>query len=341
MKSTIRDVARAASVAVSTASMALNNKPGVSEKTKKKVRMVARELCYVPNHSARSLVTNDSKCLGLMVPEIVNPFYSAIVDKMATLAEGMGYTLLLGISNNKSNQEKAFVKTFASHRVLGVIIVPMLCEKPNTEHLDILKTARIPTIFCTDYYDEWTNGVKGNYSCVMCDLEQGEYEMIRHLIKLGHKEICFVSVDMDVHFTQLRQRGYQRAYEQEGLAADENRVFFADQARFQGGYDIADVLLKQNPDAIACINDIMTIGILKRLNERGVRIPEDIAVAGFDDMMFAELAQKPISTVRQPLQRICERTLEMLDKKIKKQKGAEESGKIILEKPELIIRSTT
>ena len=245
-----------------------------------------------------------------MVPEIVNPFYSAIVDKTTMLAEKMGYTLLLGISNNKSSQEKAVLKTFASHRVQGVIIVPMLRENPDTRHLSILKAARIPAIFCTDYYDEWTNGEKASYSCVMCDLEQGEYEMIRYLIHLGHKEICFVNVDMDVHFARLRQNGYQKAYRQAGLTVDKRNLFFTAKAAFEGGYDIADSVLKRNPDAIACINDIMTIGILKRLNERGIRIPEDIAVAGFDDMMFAELAQKPISTVRQPLQRICEGTLE-------------------------------
>ena len=341
MKTTIRDVARAANVSVATASMALNNKKGVSEETKRKVRLAADELRYVPNHSARSLVTNDSQCLGLMVPEVVNPFYSAIVDKMTTLAEEMGYTLLLGISNNKSKQEKAFVETFASRRALGVIIVPMLEDNPDTDHLEILKMARIPTIFCTDYYDEWTNGVKADYPCVMCDFEQGEYEMVRYLIGQGHRKICFVSVGMEAHFAKLRLEGYRKAHREAGLEVDEKNLFFINLPQFQRAYNITDNVLERKPDAIACINDVMTMGIMKRLYEKGLHVPEDIALAGFDDIMFAELAQKPISTVRQPLQGICERTMEILDSKIKNPKKSGKKGEIILEKPELVIRSTT
>ena len=106
MKVTIKDVAREAEVSVATASMAINNKRGVNAETRNKVLKIAQKLAYVPNYSARSLVTKDSRSIGLLVPEIINPYYSSIVDIMAKLAEQKGYTLLLGISNSKSRTEK-------------------------------------------------------------------------------------------------------------------------------------------------------------------------------------------------------------------------------------------
>lgn len=340
MKKTIRDVARLANVSIATASMALNNKKGVSAATKNRVLLAAKQLNYVPNHSARSLVTRDSKCIGLLVPEIVNPFYSAIVDHMTILAEEMGYMLLLGISNNKSKQEKVFVEALASWRAQGVIIVPMLQANPDTDHLSILAAEKIPVVFCTDYYDEWSNGERAAYPCVMCDLEYGEYKMIEYLIKQGHREICFLNVNTDAHFAKLRQKGYEKAFKKHKLMINPDNMFYANETNFGAAYELTDEMLARNPDAIACINDMMTLGILKRLFERKIDIPKDMAVAGFDDMLFTELAQKPISTVRQPLLKICERTIKLLDRTIKKGE-VEKQNNIILEKPELIIRSTT
>ncbi len=343
MKSTIKDIAKAANVSVGTVSMALNNRQGVNKHTRKQILEVAEQLCYVPNYSARSLVTNDSKFIGLMIPEIVNPFYSAIVDSMTTLAEERGYTMLLGISNNKTQQEKNYVETFASRNALGVIIVPMLRNYTNTDYLNILKIAKIPMVFCTESYPDWSYGKKDNIPCVMTDFKQGEYEMVRYLLSRGHKKICFVNVDLDVQFTKLRLEGYYQAFEEAGIPVDPENLFFLQGVRFKNAYAAADEILARKPDAIACINDLMTIGIMKRMYERQIRIPEDIALGGFDDIMFAELAQKPVTTVRQSLQQICKKTMEILEHQIQNgiPKAPTQSPKPCLIQPKLIIRETT
>jgi LacI family transcriptional regulator len=343
MKTTIKDVAKAANVSVATASMAINGKKGVNEQTKRNVLKVAEELCYVPNHSARSLVTNDSNCIGLMVPEIVNPFYSAIVDIMTKLTEERGYIMLLGISNSKRKQEKAYVETFASRNALGVIIVPMLREYPNTDYLGILQTSNIPMVFCTESYPAWTDGTKAGIPCVMTDFEKGEFEMTRYLVSRGLRKICFVGSGWNVQFAKLRLNGFRRAFEEAGIAVDERNLFFLEEPRFQNAYDITDRVMERKPEAIVCINDIMTIGIMKRLNELGVKIPAELSVAGFDNMMFAELAQKPITTVGQPLQKICSMTMEILDGQIRKgvEKSAPKDPRVYRIEPELVIRDTT
>lgn len=335
MRATIKDVAKAASVSVATASMALNNKKGVNEKTRKHVEEVAKRLNYMPNLSARSLVTNKSDCIGLIVPEIVNPYYSSIVDIMTKLTEKAGLTLLLGISNNKSRVEKEYLQMFAIRQVLGVIIVPMLSDNPDTHHLEMIRAAKIPFVFCTERYPNCKE------AAVMCDFEQGEYEMVRYLLEKDIKDFCFLTVDYKTHFTTLRMKGLIKAFEEKGLEIDKNNLFFLNTPRFQDAYDITDQMLKREPRAIVSINDIMAMGIIKRLSELKIRVPEDIWVAGFDDMMFAALAQVPITTVKQPLWEICGKSMELLQEKINNPHDKAKEDKVHFIPAELVIRETT
>lgn len=337
MKVTIKDVAKAAHVSVATASMALNDKKGVNEITKQKVLEKARELYYVPDHSARSLVTKDSSCIGLIIPEIQNPFYSAVVDIITRIAEENGYMLLLGISNSKSRQEAEYVKLFLSRRVLGVIIVPMLREAPNIEHLNMIRSANVPLVFCTENYGDCDEPT------VLCDFELGQYEMTKYLISKNLTDLCFVSTSMQVKFAILRFKGYKKALEEAGIPLDETKLFLLDQPRYSAAYEITDEIIKCHPQAIVCINDIMTIGILKRLAEKNIRVPDEISLVGFDDMMFSQLVQKPLTTVKQPLDEICGKAMAILQKKIHagNEQADVERGKTYYIKPEIIIRDTT
>ena len=177
----------------------------------------------------------------------------------------------------------------------------------------------------------------------MCDFSSGEYEMTRYLLNQGLKNICFLNVRMDANFTKLRLHGFMKAMDEMGITAPEENLFYVEEPNFQAAYDITDSILERGPEAIICINDMMTLAIMKRLDERGVRIPEDISGAGFDDMMFAELAQKPITTVRQPLDDICRQTMDILEGEIKGGARRAPAGKqrIVSIRPELVIRNTT
>jgi len=336
MKVTIKDVARAANVSVGTASMALNDKKGVNSKTRERVRRIANELSYVPNYSARSLVTQKSDCIGLIVPEIINPYYSSIVEIMTKLTEKMGLMLLLGISYNKSRLEEEYIKMFRHRNVLGVVIVPMLSENPDTSHLRLLRSAKIPFVFCTERY------ANCDEPGAMCDFDQGEYEMIRYLLQKGVRDICFLTLDFKTSFTTMRMKGLERAFEEKGVEVDRNNIFYLDSPAFSGAYEITDQILRRKPKAIVTINDIMAIGILKRLVELRIRVPEDVWVAGFDDVLFAELAAKPLTTVKQPLWDICGKCMELLTYKI--DHPHEEypvKGEMTCFPAELIIRDST
>jgi LacI family transcriptional regulator len=188
-KITIRDVARKANVSIGTASMALNGRNGINPGTKEKVLEAAKKLSYVPNIAAVSLVTNKSNTIGLLIPEIVNPYYSAIVDILTQLVQKAGYTLLLGISNNNSKVEKEYIESFVARQVVGVIIVPILREYPDIEHLNLLRKEKIPIVFCSDSYYECKE------PCVMCDFTTGQYEITKYLISKDIKNICFVGVE--------------------------------------------------------------------------------------------------------------------------------------------------
>jgi DNA-binding LacI/PurR family transcriptional regulator len=337
MKLTIKDVAREAKVSVATASMALNNREGVSEKTRAKVLDIAREMNYVPDHSARSLVMQSSNVIGLMIPEIQNPFYSAIVDILTRIAEDKGYTLLLGISNSSSRQEAEYVRMFLSRRVCGVIVVPMLANHPDISHLEMLRSAEVPLVFCTENYAHCDEPL------VMCDFASGQYAITKYLLDKGLTDFWFVSTDMDVQFARFRYEGYCRALREAGLEVNQERVMLLQSPQYRQAYEATDRIIDDLPQAVLCINDIMSMAIMKRMMERGLNIPQDVSLAGFDDVMFSELVSPPLTTVRQPLQTICEKTMEILEEKLRAgaDQAAVERGRTYLIQPELVIRGTT
>lgn len=337
MRATIKDVAREAGVSVATASMALNNREGVNELTRKKVLQTAKELNYVPNYSARMLVTQDSKCIGLMLPEIQNPFYSAIMDILTQMAEKKGYTLLLGITNNSVRQEAEYVKMFISRRVCGVIAVPMLRNKPEIDHLNLLRAADIPIVFCTERYAGCEEPV------VMCDFAKGQYMATRYLIDKGLRDFWFVSTNMASMFAQMRYEGYVQAINEAGIGVNHARELMLELPSYENAYEATNRIIADLPQAVICINDIMTMAIMNRFNECGIQIPEDVSVIGFDDIMFSKLVSPPLTTVRQPLEGICEMTMSIMERKIVDHENASEieKGRMFMIPPELVIRETT
>lgn len=334
MRVTIKDVAREAGVSVATASMALNNRSGINARTRSTVLRIARELNYVPNQSARMLVKQDSNCIGLLLPEIQNPFYSAIVDLLTRMAEEKGYTLLLGITNNSVRQEAEYVNMFLSWRVRGVFAVPMLCNQPDVSHLDLLRAADIPIVFCTERYAGCTEPV------VMCDFVKGEYMATRYLIDKGLKDFWFASTKMDSMFATLRYKGYLQALQEAGIAANRDRELMLDAPRFDHAYAAADRIIADIPEAVICINDIMTMAILMRFKECGIRVPTDVSVVGFDDIMFSRLLSPRLTTVHQPLEEICRKSMEIMERRITGENGAGQDEMYMIE-PELIFRETT
>lgn len=332
MSITIKDVARLANVSLGTASMALNGKSSVNEQTKLKVLEAAQKLKYKPNHAARSLITNKSSTIGLIITDITNPFFGLIISHIQKIAEEAGYNMLLGISNDKIEKEKKAIEYIVSRNVEGFIIVPTLEEGKDLEHLYNLKTNDIPFVFITSAY----KGIEAD--CVMTDLGQGTYELTDHLIKTGHKKIFIISGPKELLLSSKRTEGYKNALRQNGLEYRDEWIFES-YPDFSGGYNTANDIIKQElPDAIITINDMLALGVLKSLKEHKIKVPEKISVAGYDDLIFSSIVDTPLTTVSQPIFEMCREALELLFKRI--DGNTDPLVKKFLE-PKLLVRLST
>jgi len=332
MKITIKDVAKLANVSVGTASMAVNGKKGVNEETRQKVLDAVEKLDYRPNHYARSLITNKSGTIGLIVTDITNPFFGLIVSFIQKQLEKEGYNMLLGISNDKLSNEKKYVEYFLNRNVEGLIIVPSHEKESDLSHLYKLKRLGIPFVFITTAY----NGIQAD--CIMTDLAKGSYELTKYLIKNGNKKIFFISGYKDLLLSSLRIDGYKRAYKESGLDCSEDWIFES-YPDYQKGYDTTNRIIQNSiPDAIITVNDIVAMGVLKCLTENGIKVPDRVSVAGYDDLLYSSMVGTPLTTIRQPIEDICTNSIKILKERINGEKYIER--RIYLE-PELIIREST
>ena len=330
---TIKDIANAAGVSIGTVSMALNDKTKVNAKTKKKVMKVAEQLGYKPNKYARVLISKRTHTVGLIVTDITNPFYGLIIDYAQQELEKCGYDLMLGISGGNTNKESKIVDNFINLRVDGVIMVPSHNQPAETRHFDELRKRNIPLCFITSYYA----GIDA--PCVMTDLGAGSYGLTRHVLESGCRNIIYIVANPSLPLAALRLDGYRSALREAGIQTNPEGVVTAEEATFDCGYEAAGKILdSMAPDAILTINDIMALGVLKRLKERGYRVPEDISLAGYDDLIYSALSEIPLTTVSQPVRSICSRTVEILLRIIDEPQPV---GEKVFLAPQLIVRKST
>lgn len=331
MRVTIKDVARLAGVSVSTASMALNNKKGISEETRMAVMEAAKSLNYRPNKNAQSLKMDRTSTVGLVVPEIINPFFSAIVESVREEVESCGYTLLLGISGQQIGKEHKYVDEFISRNVDGIIIVPIIGIPQDLSHLYSLRSMGVPFVFLTTKYD----GILAD--CVMTDLYKGEYLVTKHLLQTGHRKIFIIAADRKLELSSMRINGYISAFREMGVEYKEEWIYET-VPDFKHGFEAARDIVVKKPDAIITINDILALGVLKFLKEASIKVPEEISVAGYDDLLYASLAETPLTTVRQPIEDMCAKAVELLVNRIEKVPMEFETHYY---EPELKIRNST
>lgn len=305
MSISIKDVAKMANVSVATVSLALNNRKGVKPETARRIREVAEKLHYRPNQNARSLKTDKSRMIGLIVPEIENPFYASVVENIRAESEANGHMMLLGICNQSSEKEQYYVLDFISRGVDSIIIAPNIQLENDYRHFYTLQDEGIPYTFITAKYE----GIAAN--CVMTDIYDGSYQLVEYLLDAGYHKIFLISVDRRIMAAYLRINGYRDAYKKAGLEYKEDWIYTT-LPDFKHGSDIAHQIVDLQPDAIITINDILSLGVLKFLKDKNIRVPGEIAVAGYDDILFASLAETPLTTVRQPIPQLCKKAVEIV-----------------------------
>ncbi len=289
---TSHDVAKQAGVSVATVSRVLNDAPHVSPAVRRQVLRAIRKLNYQPNRTAQRLRAKQSKVLGLIISDIQNPFFTAVVRGIEDVAHQAGYSLVLCNSDEDPDKEKLYINVMRAEAVAGVILASASEAKP---HASDLLAQNIPVVAID-------RQIKSRrIDSVLAANEQGACDAVTHLINLGHTCIGYVGLPLTRTPGIERLKGYERALREHKLPVVRARIRIAN-AKQLGGHDSALDLLVQQPciTALFVANNLMTLGALNAIRERGLEIPRDISVVGFDDVPWATLLQPPLTTIAQP-----------------------------------------
>ena len=288
----IYDVARRARVSVATVSAVVNGTAYVSPRLKARVERAIHALGYRPNLLARSLATRHSRLLGMIVPDIANPFWPEVVRGAEDRAQAAGYTLLLANGDDSAVKEEVYLSLFLANRVDGVILTKApgeysgrLIEHLAERRLPVVQLLRVSPCFDSD--------------AVLLDDEQAAYEAVAHLVRLGARRIGFVGGPMNVSTGALRSQGYHKALADAGITADP-ALSYEGNFRHEAGYQAGLALLKLKPDAVFISNYLMASGFVKAMRQYQIRCPRDIGVVTCDDHPWLDAFSPRLTTVNFP-----------------------------------------
>lgn len=306
MTISIKDIAKAASVSHSTVSRALSNSPLVSAGTRERIQLLAREMGYSPDAQARSLVMGRTQTIGVVVTTITDPFIAEIVQSIESTAHGRGYSVILASSNSEPEREIAAVEMLHSKRVDGVIVTSSRVGALYQNHLDLL---RVPVVLVNSHSEQ-----QRPYTfSISVDNHLGGYIATKHLIEAGHRRIAYISGAPDHSDDAARMAGYRQALHEARIGVDPTLVV-AGEGTVAGGAQALPALLEASArvTAVFCYNDMTAVGLLRAARERGISIPGDLAVVGFDDIPLASYVTPPLTTVAQPRDKMGQRATEMV-----------------------------
>lgn len=330
--STIKEVAERAGVSIGTASNVISGKGRVGKARMARVLAAIKELDYHPNEVARSLKVKQTRMLGMVVPDITNPFFSDLIRGAEDAALERGYLLVAANTDEQVEREKRFVAALRSRRVDGILLAAT-ASKSET-HLKSVVAAGVP-IVCLD---RLAPGLA--VDAVLADNVRGAQECVRHLIRVGHQEIAIITGSLELQIARERLGGYRAALEEAGIQVSDDLIMEGD-FREEAGYRLGKELLlrRERPSAIFACNGVMTLGLLIALDELGVRCPDDIALATFDDLPFAHSFHPHLTAVAQPANSIGYQGANLL---IDRVEGKRTGDPLILRlPPELKIREST
>ncbi|WP_258171355.1 LacI family DNA-binding transcriptional regulator [Paenibacillus sp. R14(2021)] len=287
MAATIKDVAKMAGVAVSTVSYALNNSPKISEGTRRKVMQAAEALNYRPSGAARNLKKRKSETIGLFLNDLGGPFYSQVIEGVQEVVASHNYNLIVcsTYGGENSSAHRFLREKFVDGAIImGTSIPDSLVHQVAAESFPIVVLDR---------------ELKGDYvHSVLITNEQGAYDAVSHLIKLGRHKIEYLSGPQANNDNMQRYEGYKRALMEHSLPVP-SRVTMQGRYLEAGGYQAVKVMMAGNrmPDAIFAANDEMAIGAIRALREGGIRVPEDVAIVGFDNINLAPFVRPALTTI--------------------------------------------
>jgi len=326
----MEDVARRAGVSPITVSRALREGTVVARTTRERVLATAAKLGYTPNLLARGLVKNRTATVGVVIVEVANPFFAPMVSAVETVAARRGFLVVIGESARNEAWERKYVERFRQMRVGGIIVSP---ARKRPEYLTAARKVGTPVVVMSRRWEE------GDY--VTADNAAGGRMVARHLLSRGHRRIGLVAHvgPMDTSFED-RLRSFRQVLASAGVSVPSLWDVRTKTTGIEDGLDAGDQILalSRRPTAIFATTDRMAMGLIQRLLARGVRVPEDIAVVGYDDIPFAACSQVPLTTVSIPVRQVGELAAELLFDRMEG-KGPRERRQVLLS-PEFMIRAS-
>lgn len=285
--STIEDIAKRANVSTATVSRVLNNNPGVRERTRKQVEAAMQEANYVPSAIARGLVNQSNHTLGVLIPDILNPYYSEIIKSIESETTQAGFDLFLCITNEENGRVEYYIDQMIKRRNAGLIILST--QITNRQLLQNAKRSMKLVSVEADIEGVPLLGVQN---------DEGTEKMVQYLIDLGHRDIAFMGYNYHLSAIKARLDGYKAALESRGLPVRQDLILSGTPSG-DPGYHLMKRLLarREYPTAVHCINEYLAAGAFRAIYEAGLRIPEDISLSGFDDLLISKLLCPRLTTV--------------------------------------------
>lgn len=311
MRMTISDIAKLSNVSKSAVSIVLNNKVGVSDKTRKKVLETIKKYNYNPNQIAQSLASKETKSIGLVVKEIDNPYFSKVMKGVYDICSELGYSALLASSELSTDKESEIITALMSKRVDGLIISPLQIENTNFKHISDLINDNFPLVVLGRINNYFTNSVD-------IDNVKAAYDAVTKLINLGHTKIAHFAGPAHSGHGQKRLEGYRKALIDNNLSLNDELVFSVN-PQIENGYEIGKGLFSKKgylPTAVFCYNDLVAIGLINALLDIGIKVPEQVSVVGFDNIDYGEYLKIPLTTVNMPAYEIGKAATKLLIKQI-------------------------
>lgn len=328
----LRDIADKTGFSTNTVSLALRESTRIPVTTRERIRSAALELGYLPNHVAKSLVSRETRTIGLILTDILNPTLTQTAQAVEVALAERGYGTLFATSNNTLSEEIKVVEMFRSRQVDGILIYP--ARHRELDHLRPLRRANVPLVLLIADPDSGLDGVSIND-------RSGVFKATRYLIGLGHRRIGFLDASHP-NGNDEKFDGYRQALAQSGIELDPDLVIATNGHYSRQGFFALDTLMstRNRPTAVFADNDSLALGALHWCHRNKVRVPDDLAIMGYDNIAFTEFAEPPLSTVNYDVDAVSRMAVDRLMRLI----GAGEhlpEPRITLIDPELIVREST
>lgn len=317
MAVTITDVAKLAGVSKATVSRVINNKDNVAEDAKLRVTEAINQLGYEPSGIARSLVNKKTGIIGLILPDITNPFFPAVARGVEDAAHHHGYSVMLCNTDNDQEIETGYIKKLLDHQVEGMVLMSTTLDGTRSEWFNRFK---IPLVLC----DRYSSLIK--LDSVSVDNFSAAYDATCFLIKKGHKNILHISTQYHIPSLNEREQGYIQAMKESHL---EPAILYGS-LTFESGYQVVKTIDHRDiPTAVFAANDLMALGALRAFRDEGIQVPKDLEMIGCDDILSSRISYPSLTTILQPAYQMGVRAVDLLHERIQGYRG--ESRKIVLD----------